>query len=63
MSKSTEKKEKPNYETPAVVRLGDVDIASGQGNCTTGSAAPASCTAGGVANAACTSGGTIAANG
>ena len=42
MSKSTEKKEeKPNYETPVVVKLDDVAIASGQGSCITGSAAAA----------------------
>jgi hypothetical protein len=61
MSESTEKKkEKPDYETPAVVKLDDVATASGQGNCTTGSAAPASCAAGGVATAACATGGTNA---
>jgi hypothetical protein len=58
MSKSAEK-EKSNYETPIVVKLDDVAIASGQvPGCTTGSAASGSCAAGAVATTACSTGGT-----
>jgi hypothetical protein len=57
MTKEKEKKEeKPRYETPVVVRLDQVDKASGLGDqCRTGST-PSDCIAGGNASLLCVSG-------
>jgi len=46
--------EKPKYEPPIVVPLGE--IARGSGACTTGSGDTDTCTAGGLALTACTAG-------
>jgi hypothetical protein len=47
-------KNKPKYETPPVVPLGE--LARAAGACTAGSGDTVDCTAGGLANNACTAG-------
>jgi hypothetical protein len=58
MAKSTE--EKPRYETPMVVKLDEMEKASGaEPLCATGSAADA-CNSGAVATVGCSTGSTFA---
>ena len=57
MTKATEKKERPRYETPVVVTLDQLDKANGAGElCVTGSAV-LSCTTGANATQSCGNGG------
>jgi len=51
-------KEKPKYEFPTVVSLGE--LGKGTGACTAGSLDAEACTAGAIAEVACTAGGLYA---
>ena len=52
-------REKPKYESPTLVPLGE--MAEGSGACTAGSGDTDTCTAGGLAATACTAGGAASA--